>query len=105
MSLMYESRMPYGLLSEGPQALTPISLPPGAFAQVSFFADNGLQGLPPAQLRVSMGLDDGTWQVEFVQVDSSLGQTIVLFPDPKRTTGLSIQRVDAGDVHVAWAVT
>jgi hypothetical protein len=52
-----------------------------------------------------MGLDDGTWQVEFVQVDSSLGQTIVLFPDPKRTTGLSIQRVDAGDVHVAWAVT
>lgn len=97
--------MPYGQLAEGPQAITPIALPRGRYKMVGFVADNGLQGLPPAQLRVGMSLDDGSWQVEFVSVDSAAGQTVVFFPAPAHTGGLSVRREDAGDVHVAWGIS
>jgi hypothetical protein len=97
--------MPYGQLAEGPQAITPISLPQGRYKTIGFIADNGLQQLPPAKLRVGISLDDGSWQVEFVSVDSATGQAVVVFPSPAQTGGLSVRREDAGDVHVAWEVS
>jgi hypothetical protein len=96
--------MPYGLLTEGPAAVTPISLPAGRYKSIGFLADNGLQGVPPAQIRVAMAINDGTWVVQTVTVDSAVGQTVVAFPNPAGTVGLSIQRSDDGKAHVAWVV-
>jgi len=96
--------MPYGLLVDGPAAVTPIALAPGQYKTVAFVADNGVQGLPGAQLRVALALADGTWQVETVTVDGAVGQTVVTFPNPGATVGLSVQRLDDGAVPVGWSV-
>ncbi len=97
--------MPYGMLLEGPSAVTPISLPAGRYKNIGFLADNGLQGVPPAQLRVALAISDGTWAVETITVDSAVGQAVVAFPNPAGTVGLSIQRADDGAAHVAWVIT
>jgi hypothetical protein len=97
--------MPYGQLAEGKNAITPISLPKGRYKTIGFIADNGLQNLPPATLRVAVNHGAGTWKVDTVTVDSAKGQTMVTFTDPGNTAGISIRREDAGDVHVAWEVS
>jgi len=101
----YKGDMPYGLLAEGPAAVTPISLPAGKYKSIGLLTDNALQGVPPAQLRVAMAISDGTWVVETVTVDSTTGQAVVTFPYPATTIGLSIQRSDDGAAHVAWVVS
>jgi hypothetical protein len=100
-----EDDMPYGQLAEGPKAITPISLPKGRFKSIGFMCDNGLQGLPPAQLRVGVFHGAGNWQVAQVTVDSTKDLAAVVFTDPGNTTGISVQRSDNGDVHVAWEVS
>ena len=100
-----EDDMPYGQLSEGPKAITPISFDKGRFKQISFVADNGLQNLSPAELRVGVLHVNGTWGVEIVSVDGHKGQAVVVFPDAPNTVGISVRREDAGDVHVAYAVS
>jgi hypothetical protein len=95
--------MPYGQLAEGQGAITPISLPKGRYKTIGFIADNGLQGLPPAALRVAVY--HGGWKVDQVTIDSAKGQTVVTFTDPADTSGISVRREDAGDVHVAWEVS
>jgi hypothetical protein len=97
--------MPYGQLNDGQGAITPISLPRGRYHTIGFIADNGLQGLPSAQLRVAIHHGGGSWQVEEVSVDSSKGQTVISFSDPANTDGISIRRDDAGQVNVAWEVS
>lgn len=96
--------MPYGQLDEGPKAITPIALPKGRYKTIGFIADNGLQQLPPASLRVAIN-HGGHWFVQTVTVDSAKGQTVVTFTDPGNTVGISVRREDAGDVHVAWEVS
>jgi hypothetical protein len=96
--------MPYGQLAEGPKAITPGSLPRGRYKTIGFIADNGLQGLPPAQLRVAVH-HNSQWQVTSVTVDSTKGQSVVTFVDPGGSDGFSVRREDAGDVHVAWEVS
>jgi hypothetical protein len=97
--------MPYGQLAEGPSAITPISLPKGRYKTIGFIADNGLQNLPAATLRVAVNHGGNAWSVDKVTVDSAKGQTIVTFTDPGDTAGISVRREDAGDVHVAWEVS
>jgi hypothetical protein len=100
-----EDDMPYGQLAEGQHAITPISLPRGRYKTIGFTADNGLQNLPPAQLRVAVYHGGGTWKTDTITVDSSKDQTVVTFTDPGNTSGISVRREDAGDVHVAWEVS
>ncbi len=100
-----EDDMPTGLLSDGSKAITPISLPKGRYKTIGFIADNGLQGLPPAQLRVAIHQGGGSWHTEQVSVDSHKGQTVVHFPDVANTDGISVRREDAGDVHIAYEVS
>ncbi|MGI8333923.1 glycoside hydrolase domain-containing protein [Actinomadura scrupuli] len=95
--------LPTGRLAEGAQAITPIALPRGRYKTIGFTADNNLQGLPPAELRVAVH-QAGSWHLATATVDSG-GQTVVTFPDPGTTDGISVRREDAGDVHVAWEVS
>lgn len=100
-----EDDVPYGQLAEGPKAITPVALPKGRYKTIGFIADNGLQGLPPAQLRVAVNHGPGLWKVDVVTVDSSKAQAVVTFTDQPNTVGISIRREDAGDAHVAWEVS
>ena len=102
---LVEDDMPTGLLTDGAQAITPISLPKGRYATIGFIADNGLQGLPPAQIRVAIHQGGGSWHTEHVSVDSAKGQTVITFPNKALTDGISVQREDAGGVHVAFEVS
>ena len=97
--------MPYGQLTDGAQAITPISLPKGRYKTIGFIGDNGLQGLPPAQLRVAINQGGGNWHIEQITVDSGKGQAVIVFPDPANTDGISVRREDNGDVHIAWEVS
>lgn len=96
-----EDEMPYGQLADGPQAITPISLHKGAWSAIGFWCDNGLQGLPPAVLRVAVHDKDG-WHVEHVTVDSAKPKPWFYFKDKASTDGVSVRREDDGAVHVAW---
>lgn len=100
-----EDDMPIGQLNDGAQAITLVSLPKGRYKTIGFLADNGLQGLPPAQLRVAVHQGGASWHLDTVMVDSTKGQTVVTFPNPANTDGVSIRREDAGGVHVGWEVS
>lgn len=100
-----EDDMPYGQLAEGPQAITPIALPKGRYKSIGFTADNGLQQLPAAHLRVAIHHGKGAWKIFTPTVDSKVGQAVVTFPTPATTDGISVRREDGGDVHVAWEVS
>jgi lysozyme len=100
-----EDDMPNGLLTDGANAITPIALPQGRYKTIGFTADNGLQGLPPAKLRVAVHQGVGNWHTEHVTVDSAKGQTVIVFPDQAHTDGISVQREDDGAVHVGFEVS
>jgi len=99
-----EDDMPTGQLADGEDAITPIALPRGRYKTIGFTCDNGLQGLPPAALRVAVHRHAG-WHTEHVTVDSAKGQTVLTFDDAATTDGISVQRSDAGTVHVAYEVS
>jgi len=40
-----------------------------------------------------------------VQVDSAKGQTVIKFGKPTKTSVVSVQRLDAGDVNVSYQVS
>lgn len=100
-----EDDMPTGLLTDGANAITPIALPRGRYKTIGFIADNGLQGLAGAQLRVAVHQGVGNWHIEHVTVDSAKGQAVIVFPDQANTDGISVQRSDGGTVHVAYEVS
>lgn len=100
-----EEDMQFGLLNNGPQAITPISLPKGKYSAIGFIADNGLPGAPAVKLRVAMRVGVNNWQVLNVTVDSTKDKTTVVFSEKALTDGLSIRREDDGAVPVSWDVS
>ena len=93
-----------GQLNNGASAVTVISVPYGSGSNIAFGCDNGLQGMPPAVLRVA--IYDTQWHVtNNVTVDSTKGQTLIRFPNPKSTGVISVTRMDAGDVMVGYEVS
>lgn len=100
-----EDDMPQGQLAQGNDAVTPICLPKGKYGSIAFTADNGLQGLPAAALRVAFDHGAGVWHIENISVDGNKAQTVVPFYDPANVCGISVQRSDSGNVAVAWAIS
>ena len=93
-----------GQLNTGASALTVIAVPPGSGSKVAFGCDNGVQGLPPAVLRVA--IFDTQWHVtNGVTVDSTKGMTAVPFPDAGKTGVISVIRHDAGEVIVGYEIS
>ncbi|GAA2617775.1 CHAP domain-containing protein [Actinomadura fulvescens] len=91
----------YGQLNNGPAAVTPISIHPGDASSIGFWGDNGIQQLPPANIRVAVH-DARGWYSEILVVDSAKSKPWIRFRDPKTTDGVSVRREDDGAVAVAW---
>ncbi len=103
-SFQEEVEVQSGQLNTGAGALTVITVPHGGGTNIAFGCDNSLQGLPPAVLRVA--IFDTQWHVtDSVTVDSTKGQTVLPFPDPKSTGVISVHRQDTGEVVVGYEVS
>ena len=103
-SFQEEVEVQSGQLNTGASAVTVITVPHGSGTSIAFGCDNGLQGLPPAVLRVA--IYDTEWHVtNDVTVDSAKGQTVLPFRDPKNTGVISVRRQDAGEVVVGYEVS
>ncbi|MDQ2811008.1 MAG: glycoside hydrolase family 25 protein [Actinomycetota bacterium] len=99
-----EEEVQAGQLNLGAGAVTIITVPHGSATNVAFGCDNGVQGLAPAVLRI--GIYDTRWHITAaVTVDSTKGQTVLRFPDPKQTGVISVSRQDAGQVVVGYEVS
>jgi GH25 family lysozyme M1 (1,4-beta-N-acetylmuramidase) len=93
-----------GQLNTGAGAVTVITVPQGSGKTVAFGCDNGVQGLPPASLRVA--IYDTEWHVnDNVTVDSTAGQTVLTFANPAKTGVISVRRLDTGEVVVGYEVS
>jgi hypothetical protein len=93
-----------GQLNNGAHAVTAIAVPHGSGSNIAFGCDNGLQGMPPAVLRV--GIYDTQWHItNNVTVDSTKGQTLIRFPNPESTGVISVTRMDAGEVMVGYEIS
>ena len=94
-----------GQLNTGANAVTAIAVPHGSGTNIVFGCDNGLQGLPPAVLRVAIH-DNAGWHItNNVTVDSAKGQAGITFRDPGTTGVISVRRQDAGQAVVGYAVS
>lgn len=99
-----EGEVQSGQLNNGTGAVTVITVPIGSARTVAFGCDNGLQGLPPATLRVA--IYDTQWHVnDTVTVSSTTGQTVLVFPNAAQTGVISVKRLDAGDVIVGYEIS
>jgi lysozyme len=99
-----ETEVQSGSLNDGASAVTAIAIPFGSAKEIGFACDNGRQKLPTARLRVAVW--DGHWKVhDSVVVDSSKGQTVIKFGDASRTSVVSVERLDAGEVSVGYQVS
>ena len=99
-----EEEVQSGQLNLGAGAVTIISVPWGSGTNIAFGCDNGVQGLAPALLRVAIW--DTQWHVtDTVTVDGTKGQTVLQFPDGKKTGVISVVRKDAGEVMVGYEVS
>lgn len=86
------------LLVNGQGAVTPIVPPPGA-KKILFVADDGQQALPPAQLRVGAAQP---WQLAS-PVTVSWSASPVEVALPSRPDKITVTRLDAGEVNVAYS--
>jgi len=99
-----EEEVQSGQLNLGAGAVTIITVPWGSGTNIAFGCDNGVQGLAPAVLRVAIW--DTQWHVtDTVTVDGTKGQTVLQFPDGKKTGVISVVRKDAGEVMVGYEVS
>ena len=99
-----ETDVQSGSLNNGASAVTAIAIPFGSAKEIGFACDNGRQGLPTARLRVAIWT--GQWTVhDSVVVDSTKGQTVLKFAHPARTSAVSVERLDAGNVSVGYVVS
>jgi len=99
-----EDEVQSGQLNNGSGAVTVITVPMGSAKNVAFGCDNGVQGLPPASLRVAVY--DTEWHVhDAVSVSSTTGQTVITFTDYAATGVISVKRLDAGEVVVGYEVS
>ena len=103
-SYQSEVEVQSGQLNNGANAVTVITVPWGSGTNIAFGCDNGIQGLPPAALRVAVY--DTQWHVtDNVTVSATTGQTVIKFPNPGKTGVISVRRQDAGDVIVGYEVS
>jgi lysozyme len=103
-SFQPEAEVQSGQLNTGADAVTVITVPFGSATNIAFGCDNGVQGLPPAALRVA--IYDTEWHItNDVTVDSAKGQTVLQFPDPAKTGVISVRRQDTGEVVVGYEVS
>ena len=99
-----ETEVQSGSLNNGEKAVTTIAIPFGSAKEIGFACDNGRQGLPSARLRVAVWT--GHWTVHnSVTVDSAKGQTVLHFANASRTSVVSVERLDAGNVSVGYVVS
>jgi GH25 family lysozyme M1 (1,4-beta-N-acetylmuramidase) len=99
-----EGEVQSGQLNNGANAVTAITVPFGSATTIAFGCDNGVQGLPPAALRVA--IYDTEWHVtDNVTVNSANGQTVLTFTNPAKTGVISVVRQDAGEVVVGYEVS
>lgn len=113
-----EDDMPYGVVHNGTDKTNPTvqALPEGRYTTIGLNADNGIQGLKPASLRVAMQDGTGKWTVaKNTVVDSAKGQMVLHLP--ARCVAVSILHEDvtavldstkvdtAGAVNVAYEVS
>ena len=99
-----EEEVQSGQLNNGANAVTVITVPFGSAKNVAFGCDNGVQGLPPASLRVAVY--DTEWHItDTVTVSSTTGQSVITFPNPARTGVISVKRLDTGEVVVGYEVS
>jgi GH25 family lysozyme M1 (1,4-beta-N-acetylmuramidase) len=99
-----EEEVQSGQLNNGSGAVTVITVPLGSAKTVAFGCDNGVQGLPPASLRVA--IYDTQWNVtDTVTVSSTTGQTVLVFTNSAKTGVISVKRLDAGEVVVGYEVS
>jgi hypothetical protein len=99
-----EAELQSGQLNPGKNAHTVIAVPRGTAQHIAFGVDNGVQGLPPARLRVAIYDTGPGWHVSNVFVDGAKGLTTVAFPDPSKTGVISINRSDAGTATMGYVV-
>jgi len=99
-----EAELQSGQLNNGKNAHTLIAVPPGSSLRIVFGCDNGVQGLPPAVLRVAIYSTGPGWKVGNVTVNGTQGLSIVTFPDSAKTGVISVSRADAGTVNVGYVV-
>jgi hypothetical protein len=100
-----EAELQSGSLNNGKNAHTAIAVPPGTAHQIAFGCDNGVQGQPPARIRVAIHDTGPGWHVtKDLTVEGSKGLSHVVFPDPSKTGVISINRADAGITDVGWVV-
>jgi len=98
-----EAELQSGQLNNGKGALTVITVPHGTAHHIAFGADNGLQGLPPARLRVA--IYDSKWHItNEVTIDGTKGQRVMAFPNPASTGVISVARTDAGKAPIGYVV-
>lgn len=88
----------HGEVKTGSKALTVISIVPGSATSIGFYGDNGIEGKPPAKLRVAVH-DKGGWYAEDVIVDSTKPKPWFRFRDKATTDAVSVLRIgeDEGD--------
>jgi lysozyme len=99
-----EDEVQSGQLNTGANAVTVITVPWGSGTNIAFGCDNGVQGLPPATLRVAVY--DTEWHItDTVTVSSTTGQTVVKFTDASKTGVISVKRLDTGEVVVGYEVS
>jgi hypothetical protein len=98
-----EAELQSGPVNNGKNALTVINVAPGTAHHVSFAVDNGIQGLPPAKIRVA--IFDTQWRVtNDVIVDGTKGPKVIAFPNPSKTGVVSVIRSDAGTAAMGYVV-
>lgn len=98
-----EAELQSGQLNTGKNALTIIAVPPGTANHIAFGIDNSVQGLPPAILRVA--IFDTRWHVTAnVVVDGTKGPKTMAFPDPSKTSVISVARSDTGKAPMGYVV-
>jgi hypothetical protein len=98
-----EAELQSGQLNAGKRAVTAITVPPGTAHHIAFGADNGVQGQPPAQLRVA--IYDTKWHItKDLAVNGTKGMSVLAFPDPSKTGVISVVRMDDGVVSVGYVV-
>jgi lysozyme len=104
-SFQEEVEVQSGQLNTGASAVTVITVPHGSGTNIVFGCDNGVQGLPPAVLRVAIHDNTGWHITTNVTVDSTKGQMGISFQDPGSTGVISVVRQDAGQAVVGYAVS
>jgi hypothetical protein len=96
--------MMHGDLREGDKALTVIALPRGRFRTLTLFCDSTRQDKYATEIRVALYHYEYGFQAERYHLDGTNGPLEIPFKDHQHIGGISIERRNGNDVHVAWAV-